>query len=367
MIGRWIRFVLVALACASPSIIAPSVLAQAAQNITLDMELAAENVYVFMPSELGVGNCTAIVRTEDVVLVDTSATPSLGRKVIEGIKAITDLPVRFVINTHWHDDHVWGNQAIAKEFPEAVFIAHEETLNGIRSKALPGLQANIERLGERVAEREAMLESGRTADDRPLSDAERDRIQARVDLFQAVREDMLQIDPTFPRVTLTNKLTLHGATTEDDELRVLAFGRGHTSGDVIVHVPGKCVIMGDLLTLPFPAAAEAYLSDWITTLEQIGNLGERVLVPGHGPVQRGTEYLNRFINLLSSVVAQTQEAVRKDLTPDEIIDGLRADAFTSHFPADESARLMQGFEVFFLQPAVESILRELEEESDSNP
>ena len=70
---------------------------------------AAEGVFVFIPSEAGIGNTTVIVTDDDVIVVDASATPAGARTIIDEIQTLTDKAVRYVVNTHWHDDHVWGN------------------------------------------------------------------------------------------------------------------------------------------------------------------------------------------------------------------------------------------------------------------
>src|SRR5687768_11083925 len=84
--------------------------AQSARNF--DVVKLADGVYVFVQREPLMspidGNTTVIINDADVVVVDSKATPATAREVIAEIRKLTDKPVRFLINTHWHGDHHYG-------------------------------------------------------------------------------------------------------------------------------------------------------------------------------------------------------------------------------------------------------------------
>src|SRR5690242_6602739 len=69
-------------------------------------------------------NSVFIINDSDVVVVDTTLTPGTARETIAALKQLTDKPVKYVINTHWHDDHIMGNQTYRDAFPEVEFIGH---------------------------------------------------------------------------------------------------------------------------------------------------------------------------------------------------------------------------------------------------
>src|SRR5215207_1350564 len=81
----------------------------------------AEGVYAAVRSEPLAepvdGNSVVIVNDDDVVVVDANFTPSSARAVLAGIRRLTAKPVRYVVNTHWHGDHVFGNQVYREAFP----------------------------------------------------------------------------------------------------------------------------------------------------------------------------------------------------------------------------------------------------------
>src|SRR5438128_9147884 len=71
-------------------------------------------------------NSVAIVNDVDVLVFDTTTRPSTAEQIIAEIRKITDKPVRFVVNSHWHPDHWSGNQAYAAAFPGLEIIATEK-------------------------------------------------------------------------------------------------------------------------------------------------------------------------------------------------------------------------------------------------
>src|SRR3712207_2469765 len=101
------------------------------------VEKLAEGVHaVVYDADLDVeGNTLIVVNDEDVFVVDANAGVSTARATIAEIRKITPKPVRYVVNTHWHDDHVMGNQAYAEAYPGVQFIAHPRTREDIVAHA----------------------------------------------------------------------------------------------------------------------------------------------------------------------------------------------------------------------------------------
>jgi cyclase len=69
-------------------------------------------------------NSVFIVCEEDVIVVDAQSNYASTREVLAALRGVTNKPVRYVINTHWHDDHIVGNRVYAEAFPGLEFIAH---------------------------------------------------------------------------------------------------------------------------------------------------------------------------------------------------------------------------------------------------
>ena len=92
-------------------------------------------------------NAVFIINPDDVVVVDTTLTPGTAREEIAALKRLTNKPVKYVINTHWHDDHIMGNQAYKEAFPGVEFIAHVNTKNYLPTTVLANRQAAMSEQG----------------------------------------------------------------------------------------------------------------------------------------------------------------------------------------------------------------------------
>ena len=91
----------------------------------------AEGVYAALrkepPGFAVESNSVFIVGDSDVIVVDTQSNSAATADVLAALRGLTDKPVRYVVNTHWHDDHVIGNQVYAEAFPGVEFVAHART------------------------------------------------------------------------------------------------------------------------------------------------------------------------------------------------------------------------------------------------
>jgi len=104
-----------------------------AKNFIVDR--LAEGVYAVIRQD-AVGfmvdaNNVFIVNDNDVVVVDANGAPGITREVVAALRKITSKPVRYVINTHWHDDHIRGNKVYRDAFPGVEFIG-EDSLRDVR-------------------------------------------------------------------------------------------------------------------------------------------------------------------------------------------------------------------------------------------
>jgi glyoxylase-like metal-dependent hydrolase (beta-lactamase superfamily II) len=103
-----------------------------------DIVQLAEGVYGFVwrnPAQDPIeSNALFIVNDRDVVVVDAGILPSSARRMAAALRQLTSKPVRYVINTHWHDDHHQGNEVYRDLWPQVEFIAHRDTRTDILDK-----------------------------------------------------------------------------------------------------------------------------------------------------------------------------------------------------------------------------------------
>jgi len=234
----------------------------------------APNIYAYIQSKATWywSNAGFIVGNDYVVVVDSLATVGLTQRFRDEIRKITDKPIRYLINTHHHGDHTYGNHV----FAGATIISHDRCR------------------GELTEAR--MLDP---------------------DLLNTIfpEFDFRGIAATPAHITFDKRLTLH---IDGREVRLLHFGPGHTIGDIIVHLPEDGIIFtGDLVFLySTPLGMEGSFAGWLRNLEALAKLGARIYVPGHGPVC-GVEGLNLCRDYLVLVQGEARKRFDKSRTVDE--------------------------------------------------
>ena len=194
------------------------------------------------------GNVAVYVTSEGVILVDDMFYRN-SDDIRAKVASVTDRPIKYVLNTHQHDDHAGGN---AKLLAIANVIAHDN------------VRANLSHIK------------------------------------QPYYEDTPGTPIGLPNITFSDELVVH---LGGKEVRAKYFGRGHTSGDAVVYFPElKAIHTGDLFLGRTPAAAAAAASkppgvniyvdyaqggsflDWTRTLDGALALDFDTVIPGHGPV-----------------------------------------------------------------------------------
>jgi cyclase len=225
-----------------------------------------------------VGNSSIIVNDNDVIVVDDHVSPAAAWVLLDELKDITTKPVRYVINTHFHYDHAHGNQIFDKD---VAIIGHEftrEMLMGGKSIQMPlyknyvtGLPAQIENLKKTIASE---------------SDAaKKTTAQTRLQTAESNAASQAELKPTPPNMTLQTEMTLHRPFAGGDrEIQIRFLGRAHTGGDVVVYLPKeKLVMTGDMLVgAGISNMSDAFVNEWVTTLDNLKKLDFETVLPGHG-------------------------------------------------------------------------------------
>jgi cyclase len=234
----------------------------------------APNVYAYIQAK-GTwywSNAGFIVGKDYVVVVDSLSTVGLTQRFRDEISKVTDKPIRYLVNTHHHGDHTYGNHV----FSGAIIISHDYC-------------------------RRQVIEAGIIAPD---------LLNAMFPEF-----DFRGIAATPASITFDNQLTLH---VDGMEVRLLHFGVGHTADDMIVHLPGEGIVFaGDFIFLySTPVSMDGSFAGWLKNVDAMAELGAKVYVPGHGPVC-GVEGLNLCRDYLVLVRREARKRFDKGMTVDE--------------------------------------------------
>ncbi|HXV77862.1 MAG TPA: MBL fold metallo-hydrolase [Candidatus Polarisedimenticolaceae bacterium] len=225
------------------------------------------------------GNTVVLTGSDGLIVVDTGRHDEHTRRIVEFARAAGQ-PVRFVVNTHWHLDHVGGNPSLRREFPRARVVS-SDAIRGAMRGFLADYRRQLEQLVSEAETDEAA---------RPYRSE-----LAILDAGEALAPDDV-VTGSGPRELAGRKLEIH--------LERYAV----TAGDLWIHDPAsRIVIAGDLVTLPAPFLDTACPDGWSASLARIADVDFTLLVPGHGPpLDRAglARYRSAFDGLLACAASE---------------------------------------------------------------
>ncbi len=275
-----------------------------------DVEQLGDGVYAIVRHDpiafANNANSLVVVGDSSVLVVDAQFTRLATMQTLAAIRRITTKPVRYVVNTHWHDDHVAGNQVYRDTFPNVEFISHDSTRADLATLGAQNRKGTWDATGPYTARLERLMAQGLGADSTPIVPLERAALESTVGIARQYFAEKPGFRETLADITFARSLTLHLGAQRID---VRYFGRGNTRGDAVVFVPNaKVVATGDLVVAPVPFAFGAYAGDWIVALDSVSALGATAIVPGHGPVMHDDSYMRHVQRMLVRIRDETLDA-----------------------------------------------------------
>jgi quinoprotein relay system zinc metallohydrolase 2 len=217
-------------------------------------------------------NASFVVGSEAVAVIDTLGSAVLGRELRDAIRAVTDKPVRYVINTHMHPDHVFGNAAFKEDAP--AFVGHHKLARGLASRADRYLAINKQMLGEEA--------------------------------FQG-------IEIVLPTVAVEDNLTLDlGGRSLFCETQATA----HTDNDLtITDTATDTLFLGDLLFSVHVPTLDGSIKGWLALLDELSRRQAARVVPGHGPhAMELPEALEPEQHYLAAIAADVRKLIKDGKT-----------------------------------------------------
>lgn len=281
------------------------------------IEPLAEGVYVALAREDGGAwsNAGIIDLGSRTLLFDTLALPQAARDLVNVAHELTHHPIMMAVNSHWHLDHVAGNQVLP---PTTTVISTRRTRALIAERLPPqtrDYQANIPR---QLHALEAELQT--TTDP-----ARRETIGKEIDRLRMVLHDLPTFSVRLPDLVFEHKLLLYGTVRRAE---LLCYSNGHTESDTILYLPDdQIAFVGDLVFHQrHPWIGDGNPETCMRIYDQIGLLDPpvEVIVPGHGAVATPTALaaLRRYVPALRQIA---EDVVRDG--------GTEADALNRAIPA----------------------------------
>lgn len=233
------------------------------------------------------GNIGALVGPDGIVIVDDQFAP-LVDKIRAALKGITDKPVRFVINTHWHIDHTGGNELFSKT---STIIAQENVRKRLQSGGVAGNAGSLH------------------FEEEPAPAA------------------------ALPVITFQDNVTVH---LNGENVRALHYPNGHTDGDSVIFFEKSNVVhMGDdFVTYGFPfidvdsgGSVKGMISAIEAVLRELPS--EVKVIPGHGPIS-SLEDVRKYLKMLKETTAAVEKALAQYKTLEQMKKEKILDPWTSY-------------------------------------
>ena len=216
-----------------------------------------------------ISNIGFVIGDDAVAVIDTGGSADVGQALLAAIRQVTKLPIRYVINTHMHPDHFFGNAAFSDE--NAEIVGHHKLARALQIRGAHYLQANQELIGKEAF-------------------------------------DGTEIIP--PTVAVEDSLTLD---LGGRELRLTAHATAHTDNDLtIFDSETRTLWLGDLLFVRHIPVIDGNITGWIDAMKSLMAINAEHVVPGHGPAslpwpaaaEAQMRYLNGLRDTVRDLIAQ---------------------------------------------------------------
>jgi quinoprotein relay system zinc metallohydrolase 2 len=222
-------------------------------------------------------NIGFVIGERGVAIIDTGGSPKIGSQLREAVRKITQLPILYVINTHVHPDHIFGNAAFKGDHPE--FVGHEKLAAAMALRKESYLRHQDEWLGQDAAGSEI-------------------------------------IPPTIAvKTTLT--LDLGNRT-----LLLTANPPAHTNTDLTVFDNNsKTLWTGDLLFIDRTPSIDGDIKGWLQVIDQLQKIPAVTVIPGHGPIKADWHHaLSDEQRYLSTLLQDVRTAIQQGHTMEQTMD-----------------------------------------------
>jgi glyoxylase-like metal-dependent hydrolase (beta-lactamase superfamily II) len=283
------------------------ILGQAPSSKHFQLQQLSEGVYAAIHSFGGYAICNAgIIDLGDKVLIfDPFMTPDAADDLRKAAKTLTSSPIAFVVNSHFHNDHIRGNQV----FSQTALISTKGTRDGILKHEALQIEYEKEVAPKRLSDVKATLQNEK-------DEWTRKELTLWLGYYQGMIESHPKLTLTVPNITFEDKLTIHG---NQRTVELISFGRGHTESDLFLHLPDeKIAFMGDLLFIGMhPWLADGDPDSWISVLTKVKELGVETVVPGHGPVGNA-EDISTMISYIKTMEQVAEGLIDKGKTKEDI-------------------------------------------------
>jgi cyclase len=243
---------------------------------------------------------------DKTVVFDPFMTPEAARDLKKAAEQLTGRPVSLVINSHYHNDHIRGNQVFV---PQAKIISTEWTRNEI-----PGSEKEEQEWEKKNAAAHAVAEKEKL---KTATGPEKKELIMWIGYYEGIAQSLPELKITVPDIGFSDSLWIHGSKRS---IKLAECKKGHTSSDLVMLLPKEGIaFMGDLFFVNrHPYLGDGDAASWqqhVKHFREDASLNK--YIPGHGPVGGKAE-----MQLMENYLTDVQELVKKGIAqhlPDSVI------------------------------------------------
>ncbi len=268
-----------------------------------------EGVYAAINADEGWAICNAgIIDLGDRTLVyDTFTSPQAADDLCNAAEYLTGRPASMLVNSHYHNDHIWGNQAFGAQVD---IISTTKTRDLIITEGASEIKWYSETAQKQLEALEAQYAQTKDENDRH-------QLKFAIADYQATVAALPILHVRLPNLTFTNEMTFHGSK---HSARLIAYENAHSGSDAILHLPDdRIVFMEDTLFIDIhPYLADGDPDVVQRVLADVKALQPSIVVPGHRPLgsSEHLDILDGYINKLKMIAT---EAVSRNLAEDKLV------------------------------------------------
>ncbi len=247
------------------------------------------------PDGWAIGNAGIVDIGDSTLVFDATLTPASAGELRAVAEYLTNKPISYVINSHYHNDHTWGNMQF---IPSSLIISSTKTRQEMLDKGKDEFRYYKKNAAKQKARIQAEFE-------RCKDEQSRTALHRWFTYHLALQKNMRKIRRFVPTMTFQDHLCLCGS---ERHIELIAFENGHTSSDVILYLPEeKIVFMADLLSVEFhPYLEECQPKALIGILNEIAGFGAKTYVPGHGEIgyPRDLACMEDYVSTMKQLASQ---------------------------------------------------------------
>jgi cyclase len=272
-----------------------------------NIEKLDEGVYAVIHKTGGYAICNSgIVDLGDETLVfDCFISPEAAKDLKKAAEELTGNEVKYVVNSHFHNDHIRGNQV----FVGAQIISTKRTAELIEEIEPEELEWEAKVIDDRIETTTQKL--AEETDSFKLEE-----LKMWMGYYQAIKESQGNYKITLPNTFMEDTLVIKGT---EREAVLFTKGKGHTESDIVLWLPEENILFAtDLLFVNCHLwLGDGFPEDWIRYLQDLQKLNAHAIVPGHGPLG-SNEDMDNMINYINTINNIVETAIESNLTEEEL-------------------------------------------------